>query len=290
MTSIFPDQEDAILTRNLKKKLLPVYIGMHTHGNYPIHYHEQVEISLVLEGCGSTIINGMPYQLTPGRMLLLIPHQAHNFTMHGDQPFVQLCCMTDIQVISDALLEPELLSMLIANELEPVITLDDETFLNVRQDFLAMLNEYNQPLYGYMSVMLSKMSSIVVQYIRQNNKLSNKNLPLQSVEKDYVKFLLFLNTHYLEEHVSIEFVSKYFMCSKSYINRMFSKYGKKSFLCYLHELRIRQTVSLLTATHMKISDISAEVGFGSLRSFSRVFRKEMGVTPSEYRQSIASQV
>ena len=49
------------------------------------------------------------------------------------------------------------------------------------------------------------------------------------------------------------------------------------------KLRLEMACELLLHTHLTIQQVSAQTGFGGRHYFSRVFRKEMGCTPSEYR-------
>ena len=42
---------------------------------------------------------------------------------------------------------------------------------------------------------------------------------------------------------------------------------------------------LLTSTNEKLADIALEIGYNEPNYFSHVFRKTVGITPKEYRQS-----
>lgn len=66
----------------------------------------------------------------------------------------------------------------------------------------------------------------------------------------------------------------------------FKRFGGLGFIDYLHRIRIGSALSLLASTNMSISDVAAEVGFDSYRSFTRVFKKSRGLKPSEYRETI----
>ena len=52
----------------------------------------------------------------------------------------------------------------------------------------------------------------------------------------------------------------------------------------LEEVRIRIACSYLSATDPAVTQISSDVGFGSISSFQRSFTKYMNQTPSEYRR------
>ncbi|WP_046866980.1 helix-turn-helix domain-containing protein [Microvirga massiliensis] len=57
---------------------------------------------------------------------------------------------------------------------------------------------------------------------------------------------------------------------------------------YRQRLRIKRCCTLLLRTNRAVTDIALELGFGSSQYFARVFKKYVGVTPSEYRRLAAS--
>jgi AraC-like DNA-binding protein len=53
----------------------------------------------------------------------------------------------------------------------------------------------------------------------------------------------------------------------------------------LQRLRLEHAVTLITHTNMTLGDISAECGFYDQSSFTRQFRKVLGLTPGAYRRA-----
>lgn len=52
---------------------------------------------------------------------------------------------------------------------------------------------------------------------------------------------------------------------------------------YVNSLRVSNACKYLRKTDKSITEISNIVGFNTLRTFNRAFRKQLGITPSEYR-------
>ncbi len=92
---------------------------------------------------------------------------------------------------------------------------------------------------------------------------------------------------YLKEHYSeqIDFASlaKSLGFSSAYLTKLFNKYEKCAPVKYLTELRIAEAKALLYNTDLSIKEVGALVGYENQFYFSRVFRKTMSCTPSEYR-------
>jgi len=53
---------------------------------------------------------------------------------------------------------------------------------------------------------------------------------------------------------------------------------------YLTRLRLERAARLLSGTDREVTEICAAVGFESPGSFSRLFRRELGRPPSEFRK------
>jgi two-component system response regulator YesN len=58
----------------------------------------------------------------------------------------------------------------------------------------------------------------------------------------------------------------------------------KSFLDYLHALRIEHAGELLAGSDFRVSEIAQKVGYRDAKYFSKVFQKYQNCSPSEYRQ------
>ena len=55
---------------------------------------------------------------------------------------------------------------------------------------------------------------------------------------------------------------------------------------YAQRIRIKRCCSKLATTEESVTEIAIEFGFGTSQYFSRVFKKYLGTTPSEYRQQM----
>ena len=65
---------------------------------------------------------------------------------------------------------------------------------------------------------------------------------------------------------------------------LFKKETGKNFLEYVTELRIQKAKNYLIQTDYDIAEIAASVGYGDLKYFSKLFRKNTGLSPSEFRK------
>lgn len=94
---------------------------------------------------------------------------------------------------------------------------------------------------------------------------------------DYIK------AHY-HESLSLTNIANHFHFSPSYLSNYFSTHSKEGFSEYLNRIRIEAAISLLRQNDIPISKISEQVGFSDHSYFCRVFKKQTGYSPSQYRR------
>ena len=87
--------------------------------------------------------------------------------------------------------------------------------------------------------------------------------------------------------LSLQQFSQNLEINPSYLSREFSKYFENlSFGDYTRKLRIEKALHLLETTACPLTEIAYLTGFSDQSHFNRIFKKQMGVTASEYRKNL----
>lgn len=97
------------------------------------------------------------------------------------------------------------------------------------------------------------------------------------------KAIAYIETNY-SYPITVEDIAGYTGISRSHLFRSFQSYMRKSPKDYLTAYRIRQACRLLRETDLSVSAIAYSVGFENNLYFSKAFRKQKGISPSEYRK------
>lgn len=79
-------------------------------------------------------------------------------------------------------------------------------------------------------------------------------------------------------------LSDLFEISESYLFKLFQKEYGMTPKTYINKLRIQNICSRLKHSNRTIKSIAADYGFDSYEHFCRVFKKEVGICPTEYRK------
>jgi AraC-like DNA-binding protein len=93
----------------------------------------------------------------------------------------------------------------------------------------------------------------------------------------------YINSNY-QDGLTLGGIAKEFSLSVSRISEVIKQATGQTYVHFVQDLRIRHACSLLVSTELSISEIALEVGYGSYKTFSRIFRETKGVSPTEYRK------
>lgn len=99
------------------------------------------------------------------------------------------------------------------------------------------------------------------------------------------KIILYINDHYANPDISLNYLAEKFDISPSYLSKSFKEYLSMNFVDYIIQVRVNAAQALLSESNMSINQIAEKVGYSNVTSFMRTFKKINGLTPSEYRMT-----
>lgn len=128
--------------------------------------------------------------------------------------------------------------------------------------------------------------------LQHHQQLLNQVDELSSIKKStrleifrrLSKARMFIHAHYAEDLVLKDLAAVAHM-SEYHFLRMFKSFYATTPHQYITERRIFKVKEYLTETEYPIKKICRKVGYNNVSSFSRLFKKNTGVTPSKYRSS-----
>lgn len=96
------------------------------------------------------------------------------------------------------------------------------------------------------------------------------------------EFNFLVEQHYTTKHTVADYAELLNKSPKT-ISNIFSKLGTKTPLSYIHDRRMIEARRLLKHTNLQVSEIAYKIGYEDIQSFSRFFKKQEGISPSDYR-------
>ena len=251
------------------------------HGRYHAHGASEFEVHVFLEGTGSFLQNTAKYPIEPGKVFLSGAYDFHSILPEAViKPityYAFLFSVEDQDELSQSLYRMLSFSLKkhrifvsvdihIRFQLEEIYTLakSPEVHLNRAAEYLLasfIFRWFDADKDTYIEktrLTDKKQSIIIVRAIQYMEKAVNTNLKVKNLAKK-------LNI------------------SPEYFIRLFRGEVHTTPHRYFNHLKISAATGYLTATDKSIKEIAHILGFDNQFSFSAIFKKYIGISPSEYR-------
>ena len=105
-----------------------------------------------------------------------------------------------------------------------------------------------------------------------------------SADGAFQKVLKFIHDNYMDVNLSLEGVAVQAGLSKAYLSRLFRLKTGKKYIDYLTDIRMQETMRLLTETRLSVKEITQKVGYFDIASFQKKFKLLYGISPAKYRE------
>ena len=179
-----------------------------------------------------------------------------------------------------------LIRFFLSNENKCVIPLPANSLKQIKLLYNSMDNQLKGQRDGYWpcrsrSFLIEILHFIVYSYylIDPEEEYSE-----DSDKEQFTRIAEYLELH-LEENISLATITKEFAINRNKLNDIFMKQTSMTCLAYLLNLRLDLAKIMLTKTELPIGEISDRVGYPDPNYFTKVFKENVGMTPSQYRKS-----
>ena len=234
-----------------------------------LHVNAELEIVLVIEG--SLVVKtegGKVRELTGGEAMLILPYHLHSFSPKDG-------VNARVMMFSHSIIEQFY-----------------EKFRNC--DFGEIVLKVEQPLLSFCEYVLDKYKNTGDIYCVKSlffafaSAFSSLNLQARKNSANAITVTQIMEYVYLNlgEKLTVQSLSKVLAINKNTLSKIFIEYTGLPFGKVLHSVRVEKSAKMLRNTDRTITEVAFECGFGSLRSFNRVFSSIVGVTPSEFRKRV----
>lgn len=233
------------------------------------------QIIYIASGKGQFFFGGEEHLIPAGNMVIFRPKEEQRYYYYGeDHTEVYWVHFTGSNV------KNILRSYGIADDIRVVHTGTSLEFKNI---FLRMIQELKMEKENYEEAALLQLKYLFILLNRLlNAKPRSKNAGLMEEMNVAVKYF---HQNY-NKPLSIEEYAVTHNMSVSWFIRNFKEYSGSTPAQYLLSLRISNAQTLLESTDYSVSEISEIVGYENALYFSRIFKKQNGVSPQQYRKNL----
>ncbi|MCR8630211.1 helix-turn-helix transcriptional regulator [Paenibacillus radicis (ex Xue et al. 2023)] len=248
---------------------------------------EFTSINLVGEGSGHLHIEDQVIPVKHGDMFIIpsgIPHTYLPLSRRQDHTLVIYKCLFNVEILRDwkALLPID--SKMFEIVYEPDKCVDHWLHFEDRHNIFfemiqKMYSEYLKRYTGYEALLVSSLVQILV--MLQRAALNSDNPTTINKMEEIIQFIKCNST----QNITVQDVAENFYLSSSHFQRLFKRTTDSTFTQYLQNIRVQKSCELLISTDIPIYQVANQVGYLDMKFFHALFRKKMGITPSQYRKN-----
>lgn len=254
----------------------------------PIHWHEEIEITIIKGGKGEYKIDLNSYILEEGDLLIIKPFSLHSVNQLNDITMHWSTIVFNLNMLNSAVTDGCLIKYfapILNNEHQlPIIIKNgtegyDELLTTLQKIFncydlkgKAFELELKSLLFYFFSI-LYKYDLIVKS---KSSVLSN------DVTIKIKNILNYIQKNYMYE-LSIKDIASTCNFSEYHFMRFFKKHIGMTCIEYINTYRLEVASKLLDTTAKSIMNISFEVGFNNVSYFNKIFKNKYQLTPKEFR-------
>ncbi|MBP5281493.1 MAG: helix-turn-helix transcriptional regulator [Lachnospiraceae bacterium] len=264
------------------------FVGPENTNALYLHCHPEAEFFCLAEGQLSFYVEDRIYELHGGDAIFIPPNLTHNaFKAPGES------CDYDALVFSLEWLSGYLggegnlyVNTIQKNRMDSVIVYrgtrkeDGEALrrLSHYKEYAALpIHRYEMRLLGEIMISLQEIYDAVSEHLSYNEKTD-------ASKEGVRRGIDYLMLHY-DENISLSELVDSSGYSESHFCHRFKAITGFAPFAYLNRIRVIKAAERLIISDDKITKIAADCGFDNISYFNRVFRKQMEVSPGEYRQA-----
>ena len=141
-----------------------------------------------------------------------------------------------------------------------------------------ILREYNEKKTGYADIIRNLMLTLILYLVR--NEAPQETHTVGSTVRQIKEYVA---NHYTAP-LRLSDICRHLNFSLSYVSALFKKECGMTFRDYLIKIRVEKSCRLLRCSRMTVEEIAGHVGYTDPAFFYKSFRRQMGLTPDDYRR------
>lgn len=233
--------------------------------SFPTHFHRCLEFIYMLDGEMNIFYNTDKFILKKGDAALFLPNEIHGFETKCSSNFASL-------IFSPDLVSPFMKQVENKKANSPIFILKEYFLSRELINFKEIIsNEFK------VNGIILLICGNYLEQVELEQKPSNNNSLMHSII-DYI------GKNYKDD-INLKSLANSLGYDSFYLSRYISKNMHTTFHKYLTQLRLANSIDLLSNSNIKIVDIAMQSGFSCIRTFNGLFKKAYGMSPSQYVKS-----
>ena len=263
--------------------------------NTPVisHKHDYIEIVLITKGSCVHRYHNTEVTLIPGDVFIVVPHEEHSYAISSKVTIYN--CQFYPEAIGEDWKELKTISgiydMLMVEPLyrtetnhQEILHLQPSEISYTESILTKMLEEQQEVQVGYHFAQKAYLILLLCILGRVWEKQFTGKLSGFNGKRE----MLAEGLKYLENNIANELniseIALKSLMSPHYFRKVFKEVTGLTPIDYINKLRIKKAIQQLKDNNCTVSEIAEMVGINDINYFSRLFRKHMGCSPTEFRK------
>lgn len=241
----------------------------------PLHFHYEFEIAYCIAGEFDVLYNGELKKVLPGDIILIGSMVAHTFKIKKNVKMLTielgpLFLKESFKILSEINFENFVLN-------DPSITVYNELYRYIQEIISQSIKSSHSSNLMIIGDLYKICAVLLDSYAGMDRRKKDK----YSLAIEKAMELIYYN---FAENITVEDAAKSVGYGTANFCKIFKKATGMGFHEYLNSYRIKTACHILLQTDLNVEKVGEMVGFNETKSFCRVFKKEVGITPGQYRK------
>ncbi len=232
------------------------------------------ELEFFISCKGTSFLDNKAYKLIPQTLLVAKPGQKRSSVFNFRCYYIHYWLDPDDKYYQ-----------LLMNCPDHYYVIDPKRYVNIWEDLIYYVNVKNYDENS--DIVKAKLTELF--YFVNNDAKNNTPLYSKTISQHY-NFKIFQSVEYIEEHycenLSLDFLAKQLSYSKNHYQYLFRTTVGQTPQQYVQSIRIKHAKQLLNNPHLSLIEVALESGFSTQAYFCYIFKKETGITPLKYRNTL----
>lgn len=264
-------------------KDLPINIYLANIMEYPIHWHDAVEILFVLKGSIDLQIETGVYMVKEKEIEIVNTNEVHSIKSNDNNNLV-LVFNIDPNFFEKYYDDAKDVFFYTNSDIEGIQ--EDEKYYVFRRYLAILLYEILSKHHDYEDVIEEQLLAMMYHLLNNFHYLfyEEESLKEDDVQLErYHRIVKYISNNYMNKVSLQDLAQQEFLTSQYLSYKIKSTFGR-SFNDFLNLIRVEESTKLLLDTDKTISEIAQEVGFSHVRYYNKHFKLNYKCTPTQYRK------
>lgn len=240
------------------------------------------ELSVILQGSGIFTLDGRAMTVKTGD-IILTPKRGRHVVTALDSQFRFLYMGFDLA--RDTEFEYMTVFQMYLNNLSENVCKTDS--FGIGSIMSSMIEEFNRSLPYSFEYLINALETIIIlsfrtfgNYLRDGEACSIESMSVGTTVYTIIK--------YIEDHIfsipDIKTLAEQMHFNYNYVSHIFKKRTGTTLKRHIIQVKMNKACELILEGRWSLTEIACMLGYESIQSFSKAFRKELGISPSLYKK------